>query len=76
MLVVEPAMTVRLLAVSPIQRTNTLDPLAAPLCLLIQTLISSTTQCFFAWRIARLTGRAWIGWAIAVAACLQLRAYH
>ncbi|CAE6426889.1 unnamed protein product [Rhizoctonia solani] len=34
-------------------------------------MISSTTQCFFAWRVAKLTGHAWMGWAIAIAALVQ-----
>jgi len=35
------------------------------------TTISSTTQCFFAWRIARLTGYPWIGYAIGFSALIQ-----
>ncbi|KAG8731469.1 hypothetical protein FRC11_004049 [Ceratobasidium sp. 423] len=34
-------------------------------------MISSTTQGFFAWRIAKLTGQAWMGWAIVVSAVIQ-----
>ncbi|CAE6489074.1 unnamed protein product, partial [Rhizoctonia solani] len=34
-------------------------------------MISSTTQCFFAWRVAKLTGHAWMGWGIAIAALVQ-----
>ncbi|KAG8691560.1 hypothetical protein FRC11_001239 [Ceratobasidium sp. 423] len=37
-------------------------------------MISSTTQGFFAWRIAKLTGRAWMGWAIAFSAFIQFAA--
>lgn len=38
------------------------------------TMISSTTQSFFAWRIARLTGHPWMGWAIGCSAFIQLAA--
>ncbi|CAE6426753.1 unnamed protein product [Rhizoctonia solani] len=34
-------------------------------------MISSATQSFFAWRIAKLTGHAWMGWAIAFSALVQ-----
>ncbi|KDN35146.1 hypothetical protein RSAG8_11834, partial [Rhizoctonia solani AG-8 WAC10335] len=34
-------------------------------------MVSSSTQCFFAWRIAKLTGHAWMGWAIAFSAFVQ-----
>ncbi|CAE6432853.1 unnamed protein product [Rhizoctonia solani] len=34
-------------------------------------MISSTTQGFFAWRVAKLTGQAWMGWAIATSAVIQ-----
>ncbi|KDN39436.1 hypothetical protein RSAG8_08842, partial [Rhizoctonia solani AG-8 WAC10335] len=34
-------------------------------------MISSTTQCFFAWRVAKLTGHAWMGWGIAFLAFIQ-----
>ncbi|KAG8716351.1 hypothetical protein FRC09_015865 [Ceratobasidium sp. 395] len=35
------------------------------------TMISSTTQSFYAWRIARLTGHAWIGWTLGFLAFAQ-----
>jgi hypothetical protein len=38
-----------------------------------QVMIASTTQGFYAWRITRLTGHAWIGWAIAAATFIQFR---
>ncbi|CAE6412089.1 unnamed protein product [Rhizoctonia solani] len=34
-------------------------------------MISSATQCFFAWRVAKLTGHAWMGWGIAFSALVQ-----
>ncbi|CAE7222444.1 unnamed protein product [Rhizoctonia solani] len=37
-------------------------------------MISSSTQTFFAWRIAKLTGYAWMGWAIAFSALIQFAA--
>jgi len=36
------------------------------------TMIASTVQGFYAWRVARLTRRAWMGWVIAFLAFLQL----
>ncbi|KAG8687457.1 hypothetical protein FRC08_011956 [Ceratobasidium sp. 394] len=36
--------------------------------------IASTTQYFFAWRVARLTGRSWIGWSIAGTTFIQFLA--
>ncbi|KAH7335837.1 hypothetical protein B0J17DRAFT_668007 [Rhizoctonia solani] len=41
---------------------------------LITVMISSSTQGFFAWRIAKLTGHAWMGWAIALSAFIQFAA--
>ncbi|KAG9077684.1 hypothetical protein FS749_010402 [Ceratobasidium sp. UAMH 11750] len=38
------------------------------------TMISSTTQGFFAWRIARLTGHNWMGYLIGFSAFIQLAA--
>ncbi|KAG9100385.1 hypothetical protein FS749_015468 [Ceratobasidium sp. UAMH 11750] len=38
------------------------------------SMIVSTTQCFFAWRITKLTGHAWIGWSIAAGTFIQLLA--
>ncbi|KAG8738991.1 hypothetical protein FRC10_006276 [Ceratobasidium sp. 414] len=38
------------------------------------TMISSTTQSFFAWRIARLTGHNWLGYLIGCSAFIQLAA--
>ncbi|CAE6438538.1 unnamed protein product [Rhizoctonia solani] len=37
-------------------------------------MISSTTQGFFAWRVAKLTGHAWMGWGIALSAFIQFAA--
>ncbi|KAF8685590.1 hypothetical protein RHS04_00762 [Rhizoctonia solani] len=37
-------------------------------------MISSTTQGFFAWRIAKLTGQPWMGWSIALSAFIQFAA--
>ncbi|KAF8746417.1 hypothetical protein RHS02_00971, partial [Rhizoctonia solani] len=37
-------------------------------------MISSTTQGFFAWRIAKLTGQPWMGWGIALSAFIQFAA--
>ncbi|CAE6489037.1 unnamed protein product [Rhizoctonia solani] len=37
-------------------------------------MISSSTQTFFAWRIAKLTGHAWMGWAIAFSSFIQFAA--
>ncbi|KAG9095819.1 hypothetical protein FS749_009715 [Ceratobasidium sp. UAMH 11750] len=37
----------------------------------INATVSSTTQCFFAWRITKLTGHTWIGWTIAASAFIQ-----
>ncbi|KAJ1303223.1 hypothetical protein OPQ81_011421 [Rhizoctonia solani] len=37
-------------------------------------MISSSTQGFFAWRIAKLTGHNWMGWAIAFSAFIQFAA--
>ncbi|KAF8593643.1 hypothetical protein BDV93DRAFT_221658 [Ceratobasidium sp. AG-I] len=37
-------------------------------------MISSTVQGFFAWRIARFTGHAWLGWSIAAAVFVQFLA--
>jgi hypothetical protein len=34
-------------------------------------MISSATQTFFAWRVAKLTGHAWMGWGIAISAFIQ-----
>ncbi|CAE6478081.1 unnamed protein product [Rhizoctonia solani] len=38
---------------------------------MMTVMISSSTQCFFAWRIAKLTGQTWMGWAIAFSALIQ-----
>ncbi|KAG9094729.1 hypothetical protein FRC07_011263 [Ceratobasidium sp. 392] len=38
------------------------------------TMISSSTQGFFAWRIARLTGKNWLGYTIGLSAFIQLAA--
>ncbi|CAE6422134.1 unnamed protein product [Rhizoctonia solani] len=38
---------------------------------MMTVMISSATQSFFAWRIAKLTGHAWMGWAIAFSALVQ-----
>ncbi|KAG8706358.1 hypothetical protein FRC08_001116 [Ceratobasidium sp. 394] len=38
------------------------------------TMISSTTQSFYAWRVARLTGYAWMGWALGFLAFIQFGA--
>ncbi|KAG9118715.1 hypothetical protein FRC07_006639, partial [Ceratobasidium sp. 392] len=38
------------------------------------TMISSTTQSFYAWRIAKLTGHAWIGWMLGFLAFAQFAA--
>ncbi|KAH7337128.1 hypothetical protein B0J17DRAFT_666379 [Rhizoctonia solani] len=38
---------------------------------MMTVMISSSTQCFFAWRIAKLTGQSWMGWAIAFSALIQ-----
>ncbi|QRV92319.1 transmembrane protein [Ceratobasidium sp. AG-Ba] len=38
------------------------------------TAVSSTVQCFYAWRIAKLTGHAWIGWLLAFLAFIQFGA--
>ncbi|CEL62682.1 hypothetical protein RSOLAG1IB_05038 [Rhizoctonia solani AG-1 IB] len=37
-------------------------------------MISSATQTFFAWRVAKLTGHAWMGWGIAISAFIQFAA--
>ncbi|KAG8683471.1 hypothetical protein FRC08_014263, partial [Ceratobasidium sp. 394] len=37
----------------------------------INATVSSTTQCFFAWRVTKLTGHTWIGWTIAASAFIQ-----
>lgn len=34
-------------------------------------MISSTTQSFFAWRVAKLTGQAWLGWLIGLSSFIQ-----
>ncbi|QRW06408.1 hypothetical protein RhiLY_05407 [Ceratobasidium sp. AG-Ba] len=41
---------------------------------LMTVTIASTTQCFFAWRVARLTERPWIGWCIAGAVFIEFLA--
>ncbi|KAG8701217.1 hypothetical protein FRC08_004214 [Ceratobasidium sp. 394] len=38
------------------------------------TMISSTIQSFYAWRIARLTERAWMGWVLGFLALVQFGA--
>ncbi|KAG8707031.1 hypothetical protein FRC08_000736 [Ceratobasidium sp. 394] len=35
-------------------------------------IIASTTQGFFAWRITKLTGQAWMGWSIGASAFIQI----
>ncbi|KAB5592815.1 hypothetical protein CTheo_3735 [Ceratobasidium theobromae] len=37
-------------------------------------MISSAAQCFFAWRVAKLTGKVWLGWLIGVSAFVQFAA--
>ncbi|QRV92307.1 hypothetical protein RhiJN_20325 [Ceratobasidium sp. AG-Ba] len=41
---------------------------------LMTVIIASTTQCFFAWRVTRLTERPWVGWCIAGAVFIQFLA--
>ncbi|KAJ1303214.1 hypothetical protein OPQ81_011413 [Rhizoctonia solani] len=41
---------------------------------MMTVMISSSTQVFFAWRIAKLTGQVWMGWAIAFSALIQFLA--
>ncbi|KAG9091160.1 hypothetical protein FS749_016748 [Ceratobasidium sp. UAMH 11750] len=38
------------------------------------TMITSTIQSFYAWRVARLTGYAWMGWALGFLAFVQFGA--
>ncbi|QRV77481.1 RNA recognition motif protein [Ceratobasidium sp. AG-Ba] len=49
------------------QRSDLTEPL-------MTVTIASTTQCFFAWRVTRLTERPWIGWCIAGAVFIQFLA--
>jgi hypothetical protein len=37
-----------------------------------QTMISSTTQCFFGWRMVRLTSQPWMGWVIGISVFIQM----